>query len=111
MPSEILLKTAQAVRDYQDWMRIQLIVGQAIFKDPPDTVEECESMVAELGVEYAEYPDLVLGWMQDINPEVAMKALLEVNPTFSLEDEPRQIVRDVVETLGDLRLARTPQPQ
>ena len=94
----------------QTWERVRRIVALAIESDPPETVEECEELVASLDL-VRQDPEAVNRLLAAVQPELALRMLHKMNPSFSLEDPPREVVQSVVETLQALRPAKTPPPQ
>lgn len=105
MPSK---PSPQTDSPFQEWERVRQAVALAL--DNPATAEECENLVGSLGPQYEEEPEAVNRLLQGVDPKAGLDRLLEMNPTFSLELPPREIVQSVVETLMSLRPSKTPLP-
>jgi len=106
MPLAELLKTGNPL---QVWEQVRRIVSLAI--EDPATAEECENLVGSLGPQYEEDPEAINSLMLRVKPEEALNTLLDMNPGFRLDLEPREVVQSVVEMLNALRPSRTPPPR
>jgi hypothetical protein len=93
----------------ETWIYIREIVTRALRE--PETAEESENLVASLGPQYEEDPQAVDSLLQKVNPQMGLDRLLKENPTFDLEDPPREIVQNVVATLLSLRPDKTTPPR
>src|SRR5712691_10602565 len=103
MPLAELLKIGDP---YQVWEIIRRTVARVI--EDPKTSEECENLVGSLGPQYEEDPEAINSLLLKVKPAEALNAILDMNPDFSLDLEPREIVQSVVEAMNSLRPGKTP---
>lgn len=85
----------------QVWDMVQKEVAAALELGPQ--LEECENLVGSLGPQYEEDEVAVLPLLAAMKPDMALKALLAVNPSFDLKMPPEQTVQSVVEMLLSVR--------